>query len=112
MTGQFPNDPDSGSPWAQITQIRVAFTDHARMVGKPDAVLAPSALRLDTDPVVHGGSIALLAAKVSLGRLNRDVPWEELDLFQFAACCMTQPSTCPPKQLAVCQVGSLKPIIE
>jgi hypothetical protein len=35
MTGRFPNDPDPGSSKWQITQIGVAFTDHARIVGEP-----------------------------------------------------------------------------
>jgi hypothetical protein len=56
-----------------------------RIVGHPDVAPPASTLGLDTDPVVHGGSDALLAAKVSLDRLNRDVPQEELNLFQFAA---------------------------
>jgi hypothetical protein len=38
-------------------------------VGHLDAVDA-SALGLDPDPIVHGESNALLAAEVSLGRLN------------------------------------------
>jgi hypothetical protein len=39
MTGRFPNDPDPGSSWWQITQIGVAFTDHARIVGEPECDL-------------------------------------------------------------------------
>jgi hypothetical protein len=40
------------------------------MVGRSDAVPAHSNLGFDADPVVDGGSDALLAAEVSLGRLN------------------------------------------
>ena len=40
---------------------------------------------LDSDLVVYGGSNSLRAAEVSLRRLHRDVPEEELDLLQFAA---------------------------
>jgi hypothetical protein len=47
-----------------------------------------SSLGFDADPVVHGGSDSLFAAKVSLVRLNRDVPKKELNLVQFAARCM------------------------
>ncbi len=36
--GQFPNDPDSGSSW-WITQIGVAFTDHARIRVSADGYL-------------------------------------------------------------------------
>jgi hypothetical protein len=35
----------------------------------------------------------LFAPEVALGRLNRDVPEEELDLIQFAACEVAQPGT-------------------
>ena len=35
MAGR-PSDPDSGSPWGLVTQIGVAFTDHARIVGHPE----------------------------------------------------------------------------
>jgi hypothetical protein len=41
-----------------------------RIVGHSDAVPDRSALGFDADPVVNGGSHALLAAEVSLGRLN------------------------------------------
>jgi len=40
---------------------------------------------LDSDFVVYGRSNSLRAAEVSLCRLHRDVPEEELDLLQFAA---------------------------
>ena len=68
------------------------------MVGRSDRGLPrPSVLWFDADLVVHSGSDALLAAEVSLGRLNRDVPEEELNLFQFATRPVTEPGTCPPK---------------
>ena len=51
----------------------------------------------DADPVIHRGPNALLAAEVSLRRLDRDVPEEELDLLQLAARRMAQPSACSPK---------------
>jgi len=35
--------------------------------------------------VVDGVSELLLASEISLGRLNRDVPEQELDLVQLAA---------------------------
>jgi hypothetical protein len=38
--------------------------------GYPDVVPGNSALWFDADPVVNAGSNALLAAEVSLGRLN------------------------------------------
>jgi hypothetical protein len=59
------------------------------MVGYPDVEESPSALGFDADPVVNGGSNALLAAEVSLGCLNRDVSQQKLNPFQFAACGMT-----------------------
>src|ERR1035438_1510455 len=39
---------------------------------------------LDSDFVVYRRSNSLRAAKVPLRRLHRDMPEEELDLFQFA----------------------------
>lgn len=41
-------------------------------------------LRLQADPIVHRAPKALLASQVPLRGLHRDVPKEELDLFQFA----------------------------
>jgi len=38
---------------------------------------------------------SLLASKVLLRRLHRNVSQQELDLFQFAACGMTKASTGP-----------------
>ena len=57
----------------------------------------PSVLCFDADPIIHCGPNALLAAEVSLGRLDRDVSEQELDLLQFAARRVAQPSTCPPE---------------
>lgn len=42
MTGRFPNDPDPGSSWVQITQAGVAFPDHARIVGYSETDPPPS----------------------------------------------------------------------
>ncbi len=59
-------------------------------------VKSPSRLAcwLDADMVVHGISDLLLAAKITLGSLHRDVPEEELDLFEFAASNVTEPGAC------------------
>src|SRR5262249_60465259 len=54
-------------------------------------------LRFDANPFIDRRPNTLLAAEVSLRRLNRDVPKNELDLFQFAALGVTQPSTRPPQ---------------
>jgi hypothetical protein len=43
------------------------------------------AVGLDADPIVHGVSKTLLAAKIPLGRLDGDVAQQELDLVQFAS---------------------------
>jgi len=48
----------------------------------------------------------LLAAKVSFGRLNRNVPQKKLNLFHFASRNMAEPSTGPP-QIVRRLVGSL-----
>ena len=52
-----------------------------------------SGIRLDAQAVVHRAPKRLLAPEVALGRLNRDVPEEELDLVQFAAGEVAQSST-------------------
>jgi hypothetical protein len=41
-----------------------------RIVSKPDVVLGQSAPGFDADPVVNGGPNSLLAAEISLSRLN------------------------------------------
>src|SRR5579863_10443294 len=46
---------------------------------------------LDSDAVVQGIPDLLLATKVSFGRLNRDVPEEELNLFEFTAGHVAEP---------------------
>ena len=44
-----------------------------------------SAIWLDSDAIIDRRPNPLLAAKVSLGRLNRDMSQQELDLLQFAS---------------------------
>jgi hypothetical protein len=46
----------------------VALTDCVLFVGYADMVPGKSALGFEADPVVNGGSNALLATEVSLGR--------------------------------------------
>src|SRR5262249_34455636 len=41
--------------------------------------------------------IPLLAAQISFGSLNRNVPKQKLDLLQFASCRVTKPSAGPAK---------------
>jgi len=41
--------------------------------------------RLSSELVVNGATQPLLAAEVSFGRLNRDVPEQELNLVEFSA---------------------------
>jgi hypothetical protein len=44
-----------------------------------------SGIGFDSDPIIDRRPNPLLAAKVSLGCLNRDMSQEELDLLQFAS---------------------------
>jgi hypothetical protein len=44
-----------------------------------------SAIWFDSDAIIDRRPNPLLAAKVSLGRLNRDMSQQELDLLQFAS---------------------------
>jgi hypothetical protein len=70
-----------------------------------------STLGFDADPVVDSVSNSLLAPEMPFGRLNGNVPEEELNLFQFATRRMTQPSTVPAivrrEPLDTCFVGVL-----
>ena len=50
-----------------------------------------STLRFDADPIIDGAANALLAAQVSLGRLNGDVPEKKLNLLQFATRSVAEP---------------------
>ena len=50
---------------------------------------------LDADPVVYRVLQALLAAKVPLGPLDRDVAQQKLDLVQFASSIAAQAGTGP-----------------
>src|SRR5260370_39969803 len=43
--------------------------------------------------VVDGAAQILLTTEVTLGRLDRDVPEQELDLIQFSAGKMAEPGT-------------------
>ena len=54
-----------------------------------------SVLCFNADPITHRGPNALLAAEVSLRRLDGNVSEQELDLLQFAARRVAQPSTTP-----------------
>jgi hypothetical protein len=53
--------------------------------------------RLDANAVIDGRLNALLAAEVPLGRLNRDVSEQELNLLQLATRRMAESDTCPPE---------------
>ena len=53
--------------------------------------------RLDAKTVIDSRPNALLASEVSFGRLNRDVPEQELNLLQLATRKMAESSTCPPE---------------
>jgi hypothetical protein len=56
---------------------------------------ADSMLWFDTDAIIHRRPDPLLAAQISLGRLNRNMPQQELDLFQLTSGCLTQFCACP-----------------
>ncbi len=53
--------------------------------------------RLDADPIVNGVGNPLLAAKISLGRLNRHVSKEKLNLVEFTAGLMAEQRASPPE---------------
>ena len=66
--------------------------DKEWMVSRPSTIglTALFALWFDPDPVIHGRPDALLAAKISLRGLDRNVAQQELYLFQFASRCVTK----------------------
>jgi hypothetical protein len=65
-----------------------------------------SSLGFDADPVIHGGSDSLPAAKVSLRRLNRDLPKKELNLVRFAARVRVWPPLPFKSMIAQCSSRS------
>lgn len=69
------------------TTNRRASNDQSPRADPESAVrLAESGgIRFNAYVVVHGVPELLLAPEVALGRLNRNVPEEELDLVKFAA---------------------------
>src|SRR5207247_10853160 len=54
-------------------------------------------LSLAPEPIVDGTPQLLPASEIALGRLDRDVAQEELDLVEFAAGQMTQSRARAPK---------------
>src|SRR5688500_3045600 len=62
----------------------------------------------DSQSVVHGSPELLLASEVALGRLNRDVPEQELNLVQFATREMAQTGT-SASEVVGCQLVDAGP---
>jgi len=56
-----------------------------------------SVLRLNTYAVIDGTPDSLLAAEIALGRLNRNVTQQKLDLLQFPSSHVTEPGTGSPE---------------
>ena len=59
--------------------------------------LSRSRARPDPDFIIYGFSEALLTTQVFLRRLHRNMPQQELNLFQFASGSMAKASAGPPK---------------
>ena len=81
------------SGYGNFQAIKVA------LLGVWSPTLPEKSLRcgLDSDLVVHGRSDPLGTAEITLCRLHRNVPQEELDLFQFAARGAAESGTGPAK---------------
>ena len=85
------------------TGVRVAVqrkrSDWSRLVAQGGPRVRPACgfesrcVRLDAQPVVYGVPKLLFAPEVALGRLDRDVPEQKLDLVQFAAGQVAQSRT-------------------
>ena len=54
-----------------------------------------SEIRFYPDVIIYGTANALLASKIALRGLNRDVPEKELDLFELASCGLAEARTRP-----------------
>ena len=54
-------------------------------------------MRLKADVVVDGIPQSLFAAQISFGRLDADVPEQELNLFEFSPGLVTQARACAAK---------------
>jgi hypothetical protein len=52
-------------------------------------------IRFYSDVVIYSTANALLASKIALRGLNRDVPKKELDLFELAPCGLAESRTGP-----------------
>jgi hypothetical protein len=54
-------------------------------------------VRLDPDPVIYSAADSLLASQIPLRGLNRNVPEQELNLFEFAASGLAESRAGPAK---------------
>ena len=63
------------------------------MVVRPSPGSSSQGIWFEPHRVVHGTPQPLLAPKVTLRRLDRDVPEEELNLIQFASGQVTESRT-------------------
>jgi hypothetical protein len=54
-------------------------------------------LRLKADVIVHGIPQSLFAAQIPFGRLDTDVPEQELNLFEFSPGLVTEARACAAK---------------
>ena len=53
--------------------------------------------RFDANPIIDSAAYSLLTAEVFFGCLNRDVPEEKLNLFEFAASRMAEARASTPQ---------------
>jgi hypothetical protein len=60
-------------------------------------LLRPQRVRFQANPIIHRVSKSLFATQVAFRCLHRNVPKQELNLLQFSAGLVTEPSACPPK---------------
>ena len=94
MTRQYPHHIDIVHLHAREASAAERLRS-SRVIG--NVVLETSRARFDSDLVVDCLSQALLTAKIFFRSLHRDVAQKELNLFQFAASTVTQPSARPSK---------------
>src|SRR5437899_9756521 len=93
MHGVWQGSAGNCRPYADLTR----FSSPERVVGNSSRTPGDSAIWFDSDAIIDRRPNPLLAAKVSLGRLNGDMSQQELDLLQFASGSVAQTSTRPPQ---------------
>ena len=100
ISGEWSTIEKFGGPLAALdTPI---WSDRRRRVERAEEVR--SHRRFDADPVVYGGTNALLGAQITFSSLDRQMPEQKLDLLKFATCTLAQAGARATKVMR-CKLG-------